>query len=231
MHVLGVYSPHQTYGGITVSQIFFDPWIGGDYGTANSLFSKKVLVLGSSHYCGSCSDCGDRAAQPECVEMTQKVVRHYLEGKTETWFSTFSTFINSIYGRRASADERKKFFSSVAFYNFLQNSAGEDPKSASRFNFYDSRHLEAFYEALDITDPDVVISWGAKVWDALPNNWRNYGEALRGQDIIYCCETFNNYLTYPFKNGKTILLIGVKHPAMGYGRAFHHNIFSRLLPV
>lgn len=66
-------------------------------------------MLGASHYCGNgCRDCGDPAVHPECAVFTHDVVRDYLaDNYSDIWKATFTTFINSAYGRTTTTDERK----------------------------------------------------------------------------------------------------------------------------
>lgn len=211
------------------TNIFFDPWIGENYGTDKATFHKKILLLGNSHYCEACNDCGNRDLHPDCTKLTNTVVNDYLDpSHVASWKKTFSTFINSMLGKSTSEQERKNFFDSVAFYNYLQVAAGEDAYSTGNFNFAESRQLQAFYEVLNNVEPDVVISWGSKVWDVLPDNWNNYGEAEKGKGISIGDQIFYKYYTYPYNN-KKILLIGVQHPSVGYSTGFYHGIFSELI--
>lgn len=211
------------------SAVFFDPWIGANYGKVQSLFKRRILVLGGSHYCNKCKDCGDREKNPLCSTMTEDVICDYLDPAHEaSWKKTFTSFINSILGTDSSLADRENVLNSVAFYNWLQVAAGDDPYSAGQYDYEHPRHLSAFYEVLDKTEPDVVISWGKKVWEALPNDWNGQGDARRGPAINADGQSFNDYQVYPYK-GREILLIGVRHPSVGYGRDRHHEIFSQLI--
>jgi hypothetical protein len=212
------------------TKIFFDPWIGQNYGKPGSIFNKRILALGGSHYCKDCEDCGSRELHPECTSMTQDVVKEYLSGNChEYWKKTFSTFINSFYDRSTSDEERKEFFKSVIFYNYLQTCAGEDPYSASQYDYTEEKHLKAFYEVIDKTLPDVVISWGSKVWEALPDDWNEYGEAEKGTPININGDNFQDYQYYPYKNRHKIMLILAHHPSVAYDRLYHYKIFSELI--
>lgn len=212
------------------SKIFFDPWVGDKFGSKLSMFNKKILVLGDSHYCDSCEDCGNRELHPDCIDFTKQVVRNYLDvNHKAAWKKTFSTFVNSMLNKSTSDEDRTIFFESIAFYNFLQVAAGEDPYSTRNFNYTHERYLEAFYEVIDKTLPDVVICWGGRVWDALPNNWNNYGEAEKGLGVKIDGDVFKNYLIYPFKGDHKILLIGIQHPSISFARDFHYRIFSSLI--
>lgn len=117
---------------------------------------------------------------------------------------------------------------SVVFYNFLQVAAGEDAVSAKAFDakYSDVSNMKAFKEVLDHTGPDVVVSWGYRLWETLPNDW-GFGEAEKGVGIPIEGKNFYCYYTYPF-NGKPILLIGAHHPSVGYDSKFHSDIFAAL---
>ena len=73
----------------------------------------------------------------------------------------------------------------------------------------------------------MVVCWGDKVWNALPNNWSNNGEAKQGASISCGGRSFDRHLVYPFQH-KEITLIGVHHPCVGYDRAYHDQVFATL---
>ncbi len=209
------------------SKVFFEPWVGKDYGSPSAIFQKKILVLGDSHYCAECAICGDRDLQSGCTNMTNNTIAVYLNPKEhKPWKKTHSTFVNSIFGRRTSLQERTRFYESVAFYNFLQVSAGATAGSAHGYNYYDPKHLNAYYEMLSHLLPDIVLQWGARVWDVLPNNWGD-GEARKGDSIPVRNTTFSKYRMHAFQ-GKEIVLVGTQHPCSGFSSVLHHEIFTRL---
>ncbi len=147
------------------TDIFFDPAVGKNYGTGLSIFRKKILILGASHYCVKpCEDCGNRELH-NCSEVTLDAVDAYLRGTVQTdwknWKKTYSTFINSMFGRSTSNEERADFFDSVIFYNYLQTAEPVDPSSIHRkYDFADSRHLRAFYEIIEINTSQMLSFLG-----------------------------------------------------------------------
>ena len=209
------------------TKVFFEPWVGKDYGSTKSIFQKKVLVLGDSHYCEKCETCGNRDLHSGCTQFTQNTIGVYLNPNEHgKWKKTYSTFLNSIFGKGTSLSERTRFFDSVAFYNFLQVSAGDNATSANAYNYYDPKHLAAFYEMLNEVLPDIILLWGNRVWDVLPNDWGD-GEAKKGDPIPVRNLAFTQYLTYPF-HGTEITLVGTHHPCSGFPSEFYHEVFSRL---
>ena len=207
------------------TNIFFEPWVGSDYGTPTSLFKNRILVLGDSHYCDKCEACGDRDKHPGCSSFTNTVVVDYLNPNHKAdWKKTQSTFINSVWGRQTTIKDRRAYYASIAFYNYLQVSAGDNPYSTWRYNYNVPSYLAAYYEVLDRILPDVVVVWGDQVWDTLPNNWK-YGEADGGTSISIGNSSFRKYLYYPYQS-KRILLIGAHHPSQGYDSYFHNAVFG-----
>lgn len=66
-----------------MENVFFKPWVGKNYHTGG-IFKKKILVVGESHYCGGCNECGLKYS-PECDELTTTgVMEFYLAGNTDT---------------------------------------------------------------------------------------------------------------------------------------------------
>lgn len=209
------------------SSVFFEPWVGKDYGGTNSIFKQKVLILGDSHYCGTCDSCGERSAHLECTGFTIQIVRDYLNPERKPkWKKTYTTFLNSVFGKSTSIDERERFFDSVAFYNFLQVSAGEDPQSANAYDYNEQRHHDAFFEMLSYVLPDTIVVWGDRVWNVLYNDW-GFGKPKEGKKIAARNTIFSQYQIYPYQ-GKEIMLIGVHHPCSGFPSEITHEVLSQL---
>ena len=40
-----------------MGNIFFQPFVGKDY-AKGGIFGKRIMILGESHYCEGCLDCG-----------------------------------------------------------------------------------------------------------------------------------------------------------------------------
>ncbi len=200
---------------------FFKMCVGKDYGKGSSVFKKKIMVVGASHYCGDgCADCGNVSAHPECAGFTEMVVRDYLDPTiVGDWKKTFTAFINSVYGHTASEEEKKKFFDSIVFYNYLQRSEGDDANEKHDEYFKAPQNLEAFKENLLAAKPDVVITWGARVWNQIP--WDlGYGKA----------EEIRKDEVYRYKLcGSSFILVGVHHPSIGYDTSYWHDVIASVI--
>lgn len=183
--------------------VFFDPHVGSKYDKDNALFTKRVMILGDSHYCkDECADrttCGDRGKYPDCTQLTHRVVEWYLNpncnGQDFLWKRTYTTFINSMLGKDTTPEERAAFFESVVFYNYMQAAAGASPDVAGNYDHSDGRYLAAFYEVIDKYRPEVIVSWGQRLWNTLPNDF-GYGEAVKGAGLKIGDSVFRNYYDY-----------------------------------
>lgn len=198
---------------------FFTPCIGRLYGGRGSALPKKVMVLGASHYCGNgCRDCGDPVAHPECAVFTRDVVRDYLsDNYSGDWKKTFTTFINSAFGRATSAEERARLMDSIVFMNFLQRAEGRDADEKHDEYFNAPANIEAFKATIRECRPEVVVTWGSRVWNAIP--WDlGFGKAEKVADDIF---------RYPFE-GRSFLLVGLHHPSIGYPSDATNSLLARV---
>ena len=164
----------------------FDPYVGCCYGKSESLFNKKIIVVGASHYYYCCEKCmkqyflaGNKTApyallssncETEEHLFTKKVVESYIQGKLA--LSSYTKFINAVLNFNSSPCDRKDFFSSAIFYNYLQEIEGVNANDKHPEKFCDekrkARDLYLFKELLSVYTPDVVLVWGSNVWNALP---------------------------------------------------------------
>ena len=76
--------------------VFFRPWIGKNY-QSGGIFQKKILVVGESHYCDGCEECGLKFKPQGCDALnTSGVVREFLDGCKSNWTKTFTKFERSL---------------------------------------------------------------------------------------------------------------------------------------
>lgn len=203
------------------------PWIGKRYTEPGDILRQRTLILGGSQYSEGYEGFQANGGHAEWAGFTNEVVDYYFDSNIQgAWKKTYSTFINSIWGRPTSEDERIRFFDSVVFYNYLQEIAGDTPTDAARFDYRAPGNFNAFREVLEEHRPEVVISWGAKVWEALPNDW-GYGPAVFGEPVMIEGKDAGSVYSYPFQ-GRVIRLVGVRHPSIAYDVGFHHELFRRL---
>lgn len=198
---------------------FFTPWIGSLYGSPNSILRKRVMVVGASHYCEHCChDCGNAFVHPDCSVFTQDVICDYLsDNGSGYWKKTFTTYINSAFGRRSSTDERIRFLESIVFANFLQKVEGRTANEKHNEYFQEPAHVEAFMTTIHDCQPDVIVTWGSRVWNAIPLNL-GFGNAEMVGDSIF---------RYPFED-RFFILLGLHHPAIAFPSNTSHQLLSRV---
>lgn len=215
--------PHHQF-----QHVRFLPWIGDNYKNGGGVFRQRTLILGGSHYSDEYESFQNPELRQEWATFTNEVVEYYLDDNIRgKWKGTYSRFVNSVYGDTTDLDRRRNFFESVVFYNYLQDVAGGGPTEAHRYDYNEPRHFQAFTEVIETLRPEVVISWGYKAWNALPNDW-GFGPAVvsKGIELEAGGKSFDIY-DYPYR-GTDIRLVGVHHPSIGYDVGFHHALFKHL---
>lgn len=208
-----------------MKHVFFKPWVGKNYETGG-IFDKKILVLGESHYCGGCNQCGLKFS-PQCEEVnTSKVIQLLLNGYTDKWTPTFRKFERSLVNKTTTLDDSQKIWNSVAFYNFLQVAMNDKRQGGSAEDYEEGR--KAFLEVLENLQPDLIIVWGTtRLYNNLPKincGW-NIGEKI----MVDGWPVPNGY--YQLLNGKKSQLIAVWHPSTsrGYSWDWWYKVISTQL--
>jgi hypothetical protein len=199
-----------------MKNVFFKPWIGEYYDTNKSVFSKKILIVGDSHY-------GEDNGIDTYDNFTTEVINDYLDpNHSASWKGTFTKFMNSfVKNTKHETCSKNKLWSSVSFYNYLQEFAGNDARLTHEYDYKKDRDILAFCSVLSSLQPEVIISWGNNVWDALPRNL-GFGDLSPNNDHSDIC--FN----YPFQE-KTIRVVGITHPSGGYKSDFFNSVFVDLM--
>ncbi len=192
-----------------MSEIFFRPFLGKNY-NKEGFDGIKLLILGESHYCknkNSCPKCGKEDPE-DCFNFTNNVVQEYLgfkkgEFESKSWMSTFTRFTNVLLGDKVGNDEIIDFWESIVFYNYVQSALETSRKEPKSEQFYESE--KAFKEVLRRYKPDLIIVWGIRLWEYLPDIG-HYGEERKIHGAID--------KIYYYKSGvKDIPAFPVYHPA------------------
>lgn len=176
------------------------------------------MVLGDSHYCDNdCSDCGIHH-HGNCSEFTPEVVKAYLDqnNEREEWMSTYLKFERSLVNHETTPEESARIWDSLLFYNYLQLAMQRPRQAGTSEQYRDAR--APFFEVLDEYQPDLLIVWGVRLWNNLPSErW------VDGKDIeVDGYPIKNGY--YQLANGKTVRVICVYHPSVGYSWDYWHRV-------
>ena len=195
-----------------MNKVHYLPWIGKDY-PAGGIFKQKILVLGESHYT-------DEEKGPD---FTRNVVSDYLNPEVErdSWMPTFLKFERSLVGHVADQREREAIWNSVAFYNYLQETVS-GPREAGSKGMYE-RAEEPFFQVLNELRPDMLIVWGYRLWNHLPND--NWVEC----DDIFIDDYKVRQGAYRLEDGTTVKVVCVYHPAAPYRWDYWHRVIKSVM--
>ena len=208
------------------SKINFDPWVGNNY-FSRGYCGKKILVLGESHYCkdlsnGKCSACKRDNMRDDCFSQTVDVISDYIENYTgERYEQTFLCFERAVLGKKLSLDERKEFWHSVVFYNYIQFDQSGPRKNLIPETSNTSE--EASKEILEKYKPDCIIVWGCRLYSLLPH-WGGKDSVLKvGNDST-------DVFIYNI-GGKNIPAMKVYHPSCPKGKSwsYWHKFHEKFL--
>jgi hypothetical protein len=204
-----------------MNNVFFRPWIGNQYGRDGSVFSQKILVLGDSHYTDELEVTEIATKHEQSCDFTTGVIHDYLDEDIKgPWKSTFTKFMNSfVLDSVHGGCSRDGLWNSVAFYNYLQIPAGSTTRLTQHFNYTEEKDKSAFLEIIEELEPDIIISWGNKVWDVIPEDF-GYGNYVVNEEFS------DFFYTYPFK-ARDLKLIGITHPSTSYKSSYWANVFSK----
>lgn len=200
-----------------MSKINFQPWVGGTY-ESGGIIKQKILVLGDSHYCAKEEGC--RGVLPEecpmhCPKFTIDVILQYLnayDGRGSQ--QTYLCFERAVMGKELSDEEKKAFWNSIVFYNYVQTTCLNDPRQAPKAEHYRSSE-DAFKELLETFQPAKIIVWGKRLYNALPD-WGGYA----GEVKISNGDTTDVW--HYNINGRDIPAMVVYHPSCPQGKKWEY---------
>lgn len=223
-----------------LENVFFLPYVGNKY--ENGLILKedetieagteenkglKVMVLGESHYCGDeCAECGlaSTCEKEGCRNFTLDVLTYYLDylkGKEvfEPWMNTFTKFGKALTGK----DERPtEIWKSLLFYNYVQRAMNATRTSPSSEDFENSQN--AFFEVLEAYKPNIIICWGKRLYNKLPN------KGSKGEDIETEFEFIETWI-YNISNNQKSLVIPIYHPSAGFDWNYWHEVIIQMFKL
>ena len=180
-----------------MQHVFFKPWVGNNFSNGG-LWSKKVLILGESHY-----QWDENISLTE--DLTIQCVQEQINGVFTKAFWT--NIVIALLDIRPSLEDKYRCWHSVAFYNYIQCSVGFGPRVPPSDEMWE-KSQEPFFEVLNELQPNCIIALGYRLWYNLPCDGEQ-GPVIDGAPQK---ETWR----YPV-NGKThALAYNVRHPSAGF---------------
>ena len=135
--------------------------------------------------------------------------------------NTYLKFERSLVGKETTPQDSRKIWDSIAFYNFLQVAMGGAREAGTNQQYRAA--AEPFMQVLEELQPDVLIVWGVRLWNNLPNrNWADGPKvSVDGYDVQ------NGY--YTLSSGKKVKVVCVYHPSVGYDWSFWHKVIENFI--
>lgn len=202
-------------------ETYFRPYVGEQYAYSQT----KIMVLGDSHYCGECPQCGIRGMQVsemgDCCHFTENVQQKYLnylkgEIQYESWMKSLATFDKILSGDVSmTKQQRYQAWKSLLFYNFVQTAASGAPANTAYTYEEYQRSLPYAWSIVEQYQPDLIIVWGNRVYDTLPDKgWHSIKD---GESGYYC-----------LSNGHVVKIVKIKHPSRASIEDNHQRIVDIL---
>ena len=189
----------------------FLPWIGDkyeegiyydengerQYGTDKG---KKVLVLGESFYWGEEEEDSSEGEENEndASRFVIDLINGLLDDNPEYNLRTFKRFENALTGNKEC--DRMDLWNHLVFYDYVQEPLTYPRLSPTEKQFTDSE--KSFWNVIEACKPDIIIAWGLRLYNHLPQ------EGEQGTDIGYGDDSIETWI---YKD--SIRVIPIIHPA------------------
>ena len=195
------------------SNIKFKPFVGKYFGTKDSIFYEKVLVLGESHH--------NENPEGDLTIITNEVMQTLIyDYSGQPYERTFTCFEQALAGRVLEQKERERLWESMIFYNYLQVLLSQ-PREKVQAKHYEGAEA-ALNEVVETYKPDKIIVWGKRLYGALP------GEGTEENLLVQDDETL---IWKAVINGENVKCMRVHHPSSPSGKQWErwHPFYKEFL--
>ena len=198
---------------INMKHVKFLPWVGDRYQIGWN--GRRIMVLGESHYCPS--------SEEAVPQITNRVMADLLDTNSEHegYKNTFTKFANALMGKSLSFDEKKAFWHSVLFYNYVQIPLPAARLAPSEEDFAKSE--TAFFEVLDTYQPDYIIVWGKRLYNHLPR------QGYQLPDLILPDGDGIETWAYKTSAGRVVQVLSVTHPSAGFASDYWYEAMQAFI--
>lgn len=191
--------------------VFFLPWIGERY--EQGFKGKRLLVLGESHYQYESLEENRRVEDPlDDPQLTRACVAGVI--MREDWVGNFWKFVEQALlnvERCEMAVTGEALWQSIAFYNFVQSSAGMGPRERPSEEAFDASRAP-FRAVIDALRPERVLVCGKGMWERMEE----------APSELYLHDDLQGYY---LANRKPVWCLATVHPTSG------RYSWSRLHPI
>lgn len=183
------------------TQIKFRPWKGANYEDGSQ--DLRILVLGESQYTS------DHFDNP--VNFTIERVQEYIGGGCKGKFWT--NIAQALIGRGLVLEERRQFWNSVSFYNYVQEFLA-GPRLAPSEKAWETGPA-AFEEVLEELKPGFILVLGSRLWEHMPCSNADKGSKIEG---AWDPQTW----IYSYSSGNALAYC-VRHPSSAFSALTEHQ--------
>ena len=196
----------------------FRPWIGEGYGKGNELgLPARLLILGESHY--------KWEGMPKLLKKnTEAVVQNYLD-LDKGWGGVFFTkVVHTILGPDTAIEQKKPFFHSIAFYNFVQRLV-DGPRKSPTPEMWE-KAAAPFRATLECLRPTHIVALGKRNWHNMPSNYGFWAES--SEELI----SWLGLQRFPTPNWRPEEYLGFYRHSKGQSivLAIYHPSWTRFQP-
>jgi hypothetical protein len=177
-----------------IKGVTFQPWVGPRYSSSY----PRLLVVGQSHYDW------ERRETP-LPDVTREVVRDAIAHGHGPFFTNI---VATCTGELPDESSRKRFWESVAFYNYIQEFVGDGPRKLHAPELWQKSH-PAFGAVLACLEPQLVLVLGNANWGYLAPS------ETKGEPLSSGPGEYRETWYYP-AGASSALAFHVKHPSAGY---------------
>jgi len=169
----------------------FFPWIGSKYEEGH-FNGNRILILGESHY-----------EEPDVTKwLTDDLISAIANGDiTHRFFTIVAQLVS---GDSVDALDKSKFWSEVAFYNFVQVPLRDARVRPTWVEWLTG--VEPFKDVVRFLQPDKIIALGKQVWDVMPN------DGIEGDAVIIGDKSAATY-HYDGYIDKRVSCLSLPHPS------------------
>lgn len=171
------------------------PWKGDLYGSSDSMFGPKILIVGESHY-----------RYEGCID-DPGLTRRVFDGRAVAGkrFPFDENIAAAFIGDNPDASQLSQFWRSVAFYNYVRHLMPNSLTKPTREMLGEPEAFDAFGEVLAALTPKLVVMFAQKAYNYLPQFDRVDAAAKE-----YIKRDAGHFTTSGYGEA---LVLGVPHPS------------------
>lgn len=177
------------------------PWVGINY--KDSIFGKRLLILGESYYCDDHDDCGGCPPVRDILcnyRFIHIIIKIILDKEKNGFYTKLHHLITD-----KDKYTTEQFWNNICFTNYVLQSVASQSRIRPINEMWKGSG-EAFVETLKLFEPDKLLILGEELWKHLPGTTDKEWE----DDMAYEKEKCHSF--YCNLTNKRIHSLVIDHP-------------------